>query len=125
MGESIAIVLQHAIQEIKHGNLDVGEKGLAKVITSEPNSIYAEKAWIWISVTFDDPEHKKVCFRNALKINPDNMEALRGLSNLPNRVTPYNQLPKKEQSLPWIIQDQAGFLPMLMDTNPLGNYAEQ
>ena len=125
MAELIATVLQRAIQEIKDGNLVAGEKGLTQVITSEPNSIYAEKAWIWISVTFDDPEHKMVCFKNALKINPDNMDALRGLSNLPNQVTPFNQIPKKDRNLPWMNQEHAGFLPMMMDTNPLSQYTEQ
>jgi len=36
-----------------------------------------------MSATFDDPEKKRVCLENALKINPDNETAQKGLSRLP------------------------------------------
>ena len=95
MGESLTTLLHAAIQDIKQGNLKAGEKGLAQVITAAPDSVYAEKAWIWLSETFDQPEHKKVCFGNALKINPENVAAHRGLAELPGYVSVY--IPKHVQ----------------------------
>lgn len=76
-------LLQIAIQDIKQGNLKAGEASLARVINTAPDSIYAEKAWIWMSATFDDPEKKRVCLENALKINPDNETVQKGLDRLP------------------------------------------
>jgi hypothetical protein len=95
MGESLTTLLHAAIQDIKQGNLKAGEKGLAQVITAAPDSVYAEKAWIWLSETFVQPEHKKVCFENALKINPENVAAHRGLAELPGHASVY--IPKHVQ----------------------------
>lgn len=80
---SLTDLLQSAIQDIKQGNLKAGKAGLARIIKASPDSAYAEKAWIWMSVTFDDPEQKRVCLENALKINPDNDWATKGLKRLP------------------------------------------
>jgi hypothetical protein len=80
---TIADLLQAAIKDIKQGNLKAGKAGLARIINAAPDSAYAEKSWIWLSATFADPEQKRVCLENALKINPDNEMAKRGLNRLP------------------------------------------
>jgi hypothetical protein len=114
MGESLANLLHTAIQDIKQGNLKAGEKGLAQVITAAPDSLYAEKAWIWLAETFDDPEHKKVCFENALKINRENVQAHRGLANLPHYISAYVPKHTQEENLP-LIEAEPGHLLFMGD----------
>lgn len=80
---SLSNQLQAAIQDVKQGNLKAGKIALAQVINTEPNSSYAEKAWLWMSATFSDTQQKRMCLENVLKINPDNVTAQKGLEKLP------------------------------------------
>lgn len=106
MSESpLTDLLQSAIQDIKQGNLKAGKAGLARIINAAPDSAYAEKAWIWMSATFDDPEQKRTCLENALKINPDNEMAERGLSKLPPPVELETQESEEFEDPAWLTED--------------------
>lgn len=102
---SLTDLLQSAIQDIKQGNLKAGKAGLARIIKASPDSAYAEKAWIWMSVTFNDPEQKRTCLENALKINPDNEMAKRGLSKLPPPVELETQESEEFEDPAWLTED--------------------
>lgn len=107
MSESpLTDLLQLAIQDIKQGNLKAGKMGLARIIDAAPGSIYAEKAWIWMSATFNEPDEKRICLENALKINPDNVTAQKGLAKLPPPALPemVNEAPAFEDPA-WLIED--------------------
>jgi len=109
MSESpLTDLLQLAIKDIKQGNLKAGKIGLARIINAAPDSIYAEKAWIWMSATFDEPDEKRVCLENALKINPDNVTAQKGLAKLPPPVLAemVYEAPAFEDPA-WLIEDDA------------------
>lgn len=100
---SLSNQLQAAIQDIKQGNLKAGKIALTQVINTEPNSPYAEKAWLWMSATFSDAEQKRMCLENALKINPDNVTAQKGLEKLP----PPPAVPDEEEfeDPEWLVAD--------------------
>jgi len=41
-----------------------------------------ENAWLWLSVCADQPEDKKYCLQEALRINPNNEHTKKGLAQL-------------------------------------------
>ena len=58
-----------------------GEKGEARRILSEVlrGDSRNEKAWLWLSAVVESPRESLICLRNALRLNPHNPHARKGL----------------------------------------------
>lgn len=120
MGKSTSSdLLKAAIQEIKMGNIASGQQALSKVIKIDPNSVYAEKAWVWMSATFSDSDQKRKCLESALKINPDNEVAQKGLTKLPPPIPP-EELDDTDFDYPEWISDDSSRDEQLTSTSTLG-----
>lgn len=71
--------LDRAIEFIKIGEKSKARKLLREILKSDPRN---EEAWIWMSGILDDVKQRRLCLNNALKINPDNELAKKGLAAL-------------------------------------------
>lgn len=71
--------LQAAIQTIKTGQKKQGQKLLLEVLKTNPKN---DSAWVWMAATVSSPQEQQDCLERALRINPDNKAARRGLASL-------------------------------------------
>lgn len=71
--------LEQAKQAIRQGDKQTARRLLAGIIKSNPED---DQAWVWLAVAMEDPEAQEECLERALKINPANQQALRGLARL-------------------------------------------
>lgn len=71
--------LQEAIQAIKDNNKEKGSQALNRILQDDPNNV---TAWIWLSGCYDDLSTKRHCLEAALKADPNNQTAQRGLQYL-------------------------------------------
>ncbi len=58
---------------------------LSRAIRLNPR---CDKAWLWLSAVVETAEKRRYCLEQALKINPDNVAAQRGLEQLSQKATP-------------------------------------
>jgi hypothetical protein len=70
--------LSLAIKTIKEGNKQLGQQLLSQVLQSDPNN---EQAWLWMSAVVDE-DKRRYCIERALKINPNNQQAIMALQKL-------------------------------------------
>lgn len=77
---NIENVLQAAIRALQERK-DKNEARalLEKVLEKDDNN---PEAWLWMSVTVDDPEEKIICLQNVLTLDPNNTKARKGLKAL-------------------------------------------
>jgi len=76
--------LQQAIAAIKSGDKATGKRLLIdEVLKTNPRN---ENAWLWMTQVADADEDRLNYLRNALKINPDNDAARRGLAALQQKL---------------------------------------
>jgi hypothetical protein len=71
--------LQRAIQAIRSGDKETGQRLLAEVIRNDPRN---ETAWLWMSSVIETDEHRRDCLERVLAINPHNETARQGLEAL-------------------------------------------
>ncbi len=71
--------LQRAINAIKEGKKTEGKTLLAEILHNDPNN---ERAWLWMSAAVKNVKNKEECLEKALKLNPNNQPAQRGLAAL-------------------------------------------
>lgn len=98
--------LEQVVVFYKDGDTEKAIQLLADLLTQNPRD---ENAWLWLSRCVTEPEQKKDCFDQILKINPYNQDAIEGLK-LVNNIVPHNGHPKLfngRQSIkkkwPWIL----------------------
>lgn len=70
--------LQQAIDLIKSGDKENGQKLLFESISSDPDN---EAAWLWL-VSVVPPDQRIFCLEKALNINPNNLQARQYLEKL-------------------------------------------
>jgi DNA-directed RNA polymerase subunit RPC12/RpoP len=70
------IVLRQAILAVQAGNLQGARQALSSLLRKDPTNA---KAWLWLGKAIDDPAKREECFARALRFDPDNSEARRGL----------------------------------------------
>jgi hypothetical protein len=75
MSDASALVKQ-AIEAYKAQDKDKAKELLLKAVDVDPQN---EQAWMWMSAVVDTPEEQQICLENALKINPNNERAKKGL----------------------------------------------
>ena len=69
-------LFQAAIDDIRDGNTAAAQNKLARVLRENPNH---EQAWLWLGQIITDPQRKRQCFQQVLRINPANQTAQREL----------------------------------------------
>lgn len=72
-------LLDQAISLIQAGDLETGQRLLAKVLRKEPDNV---DAWLWLSTTLDDLDQRAECLRRVLTISPHNKIAWQRLAAL-------------------------------------------
>jgi hypothetical protein len=72
-------LLQNAIESARLGFYEDAQKLLLQVIRQDPNNALA---WLWLAQTLDDPKRQADCLRQALRIDPENSDALAGVEAL-------------------------------------------
>jgi len=86
--------LQQAIALIKAGNTSSAILILKSILKTNRNN---ELAWLWLSSCMDKPEDKIYCFREALRINPENDQTKRALEQLEPNPSPQPQMRNQMQ----------------------------
>ncbi|KAB8145705.1 hypothetical protein F8S13_01050 [Chloroflexia bacterium SDU3-3] len=71
--------VQQGIASAKAGNTTDARQQLAQAIALDPR---CEQAWLWLSGLHADPEQRRSCLEQVLRINPQNAAAQRGLAML-------------------------------------------
>ncbi|MEJ5311935.1 MAG: tetratricopeptide repeat protein [Anaerolineae bacterium] len=74
-------LLQNAIESARLGFYGDAQKLLLQVIRQDPNNALA---WLWLAQTLNDPKRQADCLRQALRVEPDNPDALAGVEALRN-----------------------------------------
>ncbi|MGC9393742.1 MAG: tetratricopeptide repeat protein [Anaerolineae bacterium] len=72
-------LLHNAIESAKLGFYDDARGLLLQIIRQEPNNALA---WLWLAQTLDDPKRQADCLSQALRIEPDNPDALAAVEAL-------------------------------------------
>src|ERR1051325_6541747 len=69
-------VFQEAVEALRTGNKARARELLTGLLkTDQNNATY----WVWMSATVDSPKERIYCLQTALKLDPDNATAKRGL----------------------------------------------
>ncbi|MBN2394048.1 MAG: hypothetical protein JXR84_25160 [Anaerolineae bacterium] len=72
-------LLHNAIESAKLGFYDDARGLLLQVIRQDPNNVLA---WLWLAQTLDEPKRQADCLSQALRIEPDNPDALAAVEAL-------------------------------------------
>ncbi len=72
-------LLQNAIESARLGFYGDAQKLLLQIIRQDPNNALA---WLWLAQTLEDPKRQADCLRQALRIEPDNLDALAAVEAL-------------------------------------------
>jgi len=72
-------LLHNAIESAKLGFYDDARGLLLQIIRQDPNNTLA---WLWLAQTLDDPKRQADCLSQALRVEPDNPDALAGVEAL-------------------------------------------
>ena len=72
-------LLQNAIESAQLGFYDDARGLLLQIIRQDPNNVLA---WLWLAQTLDDPKRQADCLLQALRVEPDNSDALAGVEAL-------------------------------------------
>ena len=72
-------LLHNAIESAKLGFYDDARGLLLQIIRQEPHNALA---WLWLAQTLDDPKRQADCLQQALRVEPDNPDALAGVEAL-------------------------------------------
>src|ERR1044071_9010935 len=69
-------VFQEAIEALREGKKSRARELLTELLkTDQNNATY----WVWMSATVDSPKERIYCLQTALKLDPENASAKRGL----------------------------------------------
>jgi tetratricopeptide (TPR) repeat protein len=70
------VVFQEALEALKEGKKARARELLTGLLKSDQNNA---TYWVWLSATMDTPKERIYCLQTALKLDPDNATAKRGL----------------------------------------------
>jgi predicted RNA-binding Zn-ribbon protein involved in translation (DUF1610 family) len=69
-------LLKQAILALQAGRTPEARKILIALVQQNPRDV---TAWVWLGKAMDDPARRRDCFTRALRLNPGNEEARRGM----------------------------------------------
>ncbi|NTW02028.1 MAG: hypothetical protein HGA19_12180, partial [Oscillochloris sp.] len=72
-------LLERGAAALRVGNRDRARELLGAAVRADPQNILA---WLWLSGALDNPAQQRQCLERVLRIDPQNMAALRGLELL-------------------------------------------
>jgi len=75
-GERACALYQAGVQAVRQGDFRTARRFLRKVVQMQPDN---EMAWLWLAESSDDVEEALLALARALKINPTNPAAKRGI----------------------------------------------
>jgi hypothetical protein len=90
MSANVDAMVKEAIRAHRAGRTDEAHTLLMKAVEIDENH---EQAWMWLSGVVDSVEDRIACLENVLLINPDNVNAQRGLDRLLAQQNKQNQAP--------------------------------
>lgn len=111
--------LREAVEKIRAGDRESGRRLLIEILRADPQN---EQAWLWLAITFRDPEKRRESLERVLKLNPDNQQAKKLLQKLDEiqqskesepvkesqpSATPAFTAESMEQETPYLTQDQS------------------
>ena len=73
---------QRGVAAARGGQRRIAAGLLTKAVQLDPRH---EQAWLWLSGVLDDPQEVEFCLRAALKLNPTNQQARKGLAWIQKR----------------------------------------
>lgn len=68
--------LKSAVLAVQSGRLEEARRLLVSILRQDPGNA---AAWVWLGKAVDDPEKRRECFSRALRADPNDEEARRGL----------------------------------------------
>src|SRR5688572_16697687 len=90
-------LLQQAVTAIKANDTSTGRRLLLEFLRNNPEH---EHALLWLSALSEDFTEKRHCFKQVLKINPDNQNAKWALAKLDELEEAMTVNPTKTRRLP-------------------------
>ncbi|MBE0698028.1 MAG: hypothetical protein IH586_13985, partial [Anaerolineaceae bacterium] len=72
-------ITQRGITALKAGDRPAARKFLSQAVKEKPDDPIA---WLWLSGAVENDDHRIVCLRQVLRIDPQNQAAVRGLEKL-------------------------------------------
>ena len=70
------VVFQEAVEALREGKKARARELLTGLLKSNQNNA---AYWVWLSATMDTPKERIYCLQTALKLEPENASARRGL----------------------------------------------
>lgn len=104
MAEPVDTLLQEAIEALRRGERARAKEILTRLIKANQNdSMY----WVWMSAAVDTAKERIYCLQTALRLDPDNGAAARGL-----RI--YGALPRDEKIQPFQLKGRRAWEEKLL-----------
>ncbi len=79
MSANVDAMVKEAIRAYRAGRTDEAHTLLMKAVDIDENH---EQAWMWLSAVVESVDERILCLENVLLLNPDNINAKRGLDRL-------------------------------------------
>jgi len=79
VADSASTTLTEAIAAARAGNRSEARELLARLLRADSSNV---EYWIWMSAVVESPRERKYCLESALRLDPTNRAALRGLTIL-------------------------------------------
>lgn len=89
----MAKLLEDAVESIKQGDKATGKKILLDILNDDPGN---DRAWVLMSAVVDTNEMRYDCLQEAIKLNPDNRIAQRGLKKLQQSMNSASPAPSSD-----------------------------
>jgi tetratricopeptide (TPR) repeat protein len=77
VADSTSTTLTEAIAAARAGNRSEARELLARLLRADSSNV---EYWIWMSAVVESPRERKYCLESALRLDPTNRAALRGLA---------------------------------------------
>src|SRR3989337_3302490 len=101
------LLFQEAVEALRQGNNALAKEKLTFLLKAEQNNA---TYWVWMSAAVDTPKERVYCLQTALKLDPENPAAKRGLILL-------GALPPDEKIVPFPVNRPRAWEPKLMLAN--------
>ncbi len=79
VADSASTTLTEAIAAARAGNRSEARELLARLLRADSSNV---EYWVWMSAVVESPRERKYCLESALRLDPTNRSALRGLAIL-------------------------------------------
>lgn len=94
MADTTGTTLTEAIAAARAGNRSEARELLSRLLRADSSNV---EYWIWMSAVVESPHERKYCLESALRLDPTNRAALRGLAIIGARTPDEAELASKVQ----------------------------